>query len=58
MWEHKLLLTKYGRESYHRSMGQFIDQIEALTDNQRTIENYYAYTDKYLAKVGEKLSSD
>jgi len=39
-------------------MGQFIDQIEALTDNQRTIENYYAYTDKYLAKVGEKLTSD
>lgn len=58
MWEHKLLLTKYGRESYHRSMGQFIDQIEALTDSQRDIENHYAYTDKYLAKVGEKLSSD
>lgn len=32
-----------------------LDQIDALTDAQRLIENYYAYTGKYLAKVGDKI---
>jgi len=36
-------------------MGQMIDQIEALTDAQRLIENYYTYADKYVKKVGEKI---
>lgn len=36
-------------------MGYMLDQIEALTDSQRLLENYYSYSDKYLRKVGEKI---
>lgn len=38
-------------------MGNMIDQIEALTDAQRLLENYYAYVDRYLAKVGNKIEN-
>ena len=56
MWENSLLLTRYGKDQYHKSNGLFIDQIEALADSQRLIESYYAYADKYLAKVGDKIA--
>lgn len=56
LWEHKLLMTRYGKESYHASMGNMIDQIEELADGARDIENYYAYADKYLSKTGEKIA--
>lgn len=38
-------------------MGNMIDQIEALADAQRLLENYYAYADKYLAKTGDKIEN-
>jgi hypothetical protein len=57
MWEHNLLLNRYGKTSYHAAMGNMIDQIEALADAQRLLENYYAYADKYLSKTGDKIEN-
>ena len=55
MWENKAILTRYGGNAYKVSMDSMIDQIEALTDAQRDIENFYSYSNKYLRLVDKNI---
>ena len=55
MWEHKLLLTRYGGNAYKGAMNNMLDQIESLTDAQRDLENVYSYSNKYLALVDKNV---
>lgn len=50
-----MLLTRYGGNSYHTVMGNMIDQIEALADAQRSLENVYSYSNKYLRLVDKNV---
>jgi len=43
MYEHKMLLVRYGGSAYREAFGHMLDQIEMLTDAQRDLENTYAY---------------
>jgi hypothetical protein len=55
MWEHKLLLTRYGKSAYKQTMSTMLDQIEELTDAQRDLENSYSYMNKYMRLTDSKI---
>jgi hypothetical protein len=55
MWENKLFLTRYGKKAYSAAMFKMIDEIEALTDAQRDLENVYSYSNKYLDTVDRNV---
>jgi hypothetical protein len=55
MYENKHLLYQFGGDTYHRAMGSFIDQIELLTDAQRTLENNYRYGSDKMRLVTKNI---
>lgn len=52
------MLTRYGGQPYHNAVADMTKQLDHFADSQRLVENYYAYVDKYLRKVGEKTGGD
>lgn len=58
LWEHKLLMTRYGKADYHNAMNNMIDQIDGMVDAQNKLENYFSYAHKYMQTVERNLRAD